>query len=123
MSGYWWVALGAAVGAPARYLLEQLFERFTFGGHAWGTLGVNASGTALLGVLAGLQTHGHLSPTLYVLVGTGLCGAYTTYSTFAVTTVRLVRLHRWRGALTYTVLGLASGLAAAGVGLALGLAL
>ena len=74
------VALGAAVGAPARLLAAHVLDRRT----PWGTLTVNLLGSALLGWLVGHGVHGRP----LALVGTGFCGAFTTYSSFAVQTVQ-----------------------------------
>ncbi len=71
-----WVAAGAAVGAPLRYLAGILLD----GRWPWGTLAVNLAGSLILGWLVGLDLRG--APL--ALLGTGFCGALTTYSTFAV---------------------------------------
>jgi fluoride exporter len=74
------VALGAAVGAPLRYLTGRALDaRFP-----WGTLTVNLLGSALLGALVGAAVDGHA----LALLGTGFCGGLTTYSTFAVQSVQ-----------------------------------
>lgn len=73
------VALGAAVGAPLRLLAGHHLDRRTH----WGTLTVNLLGSALLGWLVGHGVDGR--PLL--LVGTGFCGAFTTYSAVAVQSV------------------------------------
>jgi CrcB protein len=82
------VALGACVGAPLRLLVSRLVadER--------GTLVVNVVGSLLLGLFAGLSTN------WYALLGIGFCGAFTTYSTFAVEAVTL----RPRSDLRYVVM-------------------
>ena len=73
------VALGAAVGAPLRYLIGQWAHGRLGGGFPWGTLAANVTGSFLLGFLIARQT----SPIFIALVGTGFCGALTTYSTFS----------------------------------------
>ena len=74
------VALGAAVGAPLRYLAGHWLDRRLH----WGTLLVNLVGSAMLGALVGAAVEGHW----LALLGTGFCGGLTTYSAFAVQTVR-----------------------------------
>jgi CrcB protein len=75
------VSLGAAVGAPARLAVAQRL------GGLRATLLVNVLGSAVLGLLV------HPSPSTAALVGTGFCGAFTTYSTFAV---EAVQSRSWR---------------------------
>jgi CrcB protein len=81
------VVVGAAVGAPLRYLVDQLVRTRYGGPFPWGTLIVNVAGSALLGGLAGAGTA--LPQPLAVLLGTGFCGALTTYSTFGYEVLRL----------------------------------
>jgi CrcB protein len=88
------VGAGAAVGAPARYLVNRathdVFVSRRQLGFPIGTLAANLAGSALLGwVLAAAQT-GSLSRSAVALLGTGFCGAFTTYSTFAWETDSLV---------------------------------
>jgi CrcB protein len=74
------VALGAAVGAPLRYLAGHVLDRRVH----WGTLLVNLVGSALLGALAGAAVEGRW----LALLGTGFCGGLTTYSALAVQSVQ-----------------------------------
>lgn len=115
------VAVGAAVGAPARYTTDVLITRWTGGRLPLGTLAVNVVGCFLLGLLTGLGLHHGLSPRWRALAGTGFCGALTTYSAFSQESVGLLRGGRpWAAAITLlgsTALGIAA--AAAGLGLAL----
>ena len=71
-----YVALGAAVGAPLRYLTGHLLD----GALPWGTILVNWVGSLLLGVFTGLGLGGDS----IALLGTGFCGGLTTYSSFMV---------------------------------------
>ncbi|HEY4020522.1 MAG TPA: fluoride efflux transporter CrcB [Pseudonocardiaceae bacterium] len=81
------VFVGAVVGAPLRYLADRSVQAKHDSLFPWGTLAVNVSGSLVLGVLAGFGT-GLPSPLL-ALLGTGFCGALTTYSTFSFETMRL----------------------------------
>ena len=84
------VLLGGAVGAPARYLVDLYVQRRHDSVFPWGTFVVNVAGSLLLGLVAG-AVHAAGGPAwLLTLVGTGLCGALTTFSTFGFETVRLV---------------------------------
>lgn len=81
------VAVGGAVGANLRYLIDRWMQRRHDSVFPFGTLGANVLGSFVLGILTGLVV---LTPGyLQTLVGTGLCGALTTFSTFGYETVRL----------------------------------
>ena len=116
MSDVWLVALGAAVGAPARYLLDQRISRGRLTSFPVGTFAVNLLGSLLLGVLLGAHDGGGVGPDLLVLLGAGFCGAFTTYSAFAVEVVALGRARLTRLALAYAVLSPAAALAGAALG-------
>ena len=107
------VALGAAVGAPLRLLAGHHLDRAhpTHTNH-WGTLAVNLLGSALLGWLVG---HG-VDERPLMLVGTGFCGAFTTYS---AVTVQSVNRGGWSG-LAYAVGTVAGCLGVAWLGYRLG---
>ena len=81
------VALGAAIGAPLRYLTDRAIQARQGTTFPWGTFTVNVAGSLLLGYLVGLP----VAPWMAALLGTGFCGALTTYSTFSYETLRLVR--------------------------------
>ncbi len=101
------VALGAAVGAPARYLVDVALRRYAGPAFPWGTLVVNVLGSFALGLLAGS------GPLVTALFGTGFCGAFTTYSAFALETRHLPRRRAALNLAAHLGLGLAA--AAAGV--------
>lgn len=84
------VVVGAMVGAPLRYLTDLFVQRRHDSVFPWGTLIVNGTGSLLLGAAAGLVAAGGAPSWLLSLIGTGLCGALTTFSTFGYETVRLV---------------------------------
>ena len=102
------VALGAAVGAPARLLAGRMLDRTTH----WGTLLVNLLGSAFLGWLV---AHG-IGERPLALLGTGFCGAFTTYSAVAV---QSVNRGGWKG-LGYAVGTVLGCLLAAWAGYRLG---
>jgi CrcB protein len=85
------VILGGAVGAPLRYLTDLLVQSKHDSVFPWGTLAVNVVGSAVLGGVLAAASVGHLSSDLVALLGTGLCGALTTFSTFGFETVRLLQ--------------------------------
>ena len=109
------LALGAAAGAPARYLTDRLVRTRHDSRFPWGTLIVNVTGSALLGFLAALP--GHAAPP--VLTGSAFCGAFTTYSTFGYETVRLVERRAYRLAAINVTASVVVSLAAAFAGYAI----
>jgi CrcB protein len=115
-----WLGLlaGGAVGAPSRYLLDGYVQNRTGGAYPWGTFTVNASGSLLLGVLMGLALEHGLSPTTELVLGTGFCGAFTTFSTFAFDTVRLAEEGAGNEALRNIATNVIVGTVLAGIGLA-----
>lgn len=82
------VIAGAAVGAPLRYLTDRFIQARHDTTFPWGTFTANVLGSLILGVLTGVVSAG--DERLHLLIGTGLCGALTTYSTFSYETLQLV---------------------------------
>jgi CrcB protein len=115
------VVVGAALGAPARYVGDVLVTVRTDGSFPYGTLLVNAVGSFVLGLVTGLALHHGLSSSWQALVGTGFCGALTTYSTFSVETAGLLRDGRPVAAAANLLGSAALGLVAAAAGLGLAL--
>ena len=116
------VALGGAVGAPLRYVTDLVVSSLHDSVFPWGTWVVNVVGSLVLGLLAGFVTDG--APAwLATLVGTGLCGALTTFSSFSYEAVRLAEDGALGAAALNVVGSLAAGLVACGAGFALGTAL
>ncbi len=109
--------IAGAVGAPARYLVDGFVQYRTPGVFPFGTLVVNVSGSFFLGIITGLALYHGLSPLPHAAVGTGFCGAYTTFSTFSYETVRLIEEGSVRPALANVAISVVVGLAAAGLGL------
>ena len=113
------VALGAAVGAPCRYLIDRAVQaRVSARGvrYPLGTLLINLSGSFVLGVLLGLASGHGLSNEVLAALGTGWCGAYTTYSTFGYETMQLAHGgYGWRAA-GYVLTSVLGGLALAALG-------
>ncbi len=82
------VIAGGIVGAPLRYLTDRAVAARLDPVFPWGTLAVNVVASLLLGVLTGAATV--LPGWVFPLLGTGLAGALSTYSTFGYETVRLL---------------------------------
>ena len=115
------VALGAGVGAPARYLLDRGVQALHRTRFPWGTVLVNVLASLVLGLLTGAgKTAG---TNLALLAGVGFCGALSTYSAFSYETLRLAGTSaRWQ-AVANVALTLVAGLGAGALGWWLALSL
>ncbi|HEY2333270.1 MAG TPA: fluoride efflux transporter CrcB [Acidimicrobiales bacterium] len=111
------VALAGVIGAPARFMLDGWLQRRARTTVPVGTLAVNVSGAFVLGLVLGLLDAGYVSTRVATIVGTGILGAFTTFSTFSFESVRLVEEAAWRPLATYLLTMILGGLVAAGLGL------
>ncbi|MEU3342613.1 fluoride efflux transporter CrcB [Streptomyces sp. NPDC002144] len=117
------VVAGAVIGAPLRYLTDRAVQSRHDSVFPWGTFLVNVSGCLILGLLTGAVAEGAAGSHLQLLLGTGLCGALTTYSTFSYETLRLSETGAGLYAAANVVGSVAAGLGAAFVGVTLARAL
>jgi CrcB protein len=113
-----WVALGAAVGAPLRYLTDRAVRSVHLTPFPWGTITVNVAGSFVLGLVVASRPGAATTAAL----GTGFCGALTTYSTFGYETVALAERGSVRLAVANVAVSVTAGLAAATLGFLVGLA-
>ncbi|MGI5501938.1 fluoride efflux transporter CrcB [Lentzea sp. CA-135723] len=105
------VFLGAALGAPCRYLLDGLAQSRHSRDFPFGTLTVNVVGCLLIGFVIGTSW--------MPLLGIGFCGGLTTYSTFSYETVKLLEAEKYRSAFLNALVSVVLGVAAAALGLVL----
>lgn len=80
--------VAGAVGAVARYLVDDVARRRWPGAFPGPTFAINLTGCLIIGFVAGLVMFAGASHDWLVVLGTGLCGGYTTFSTAAVETIR-----------------------------------
>jgi len=119
-----WISLGGALGTAARYLLSVGLLRALGPAFPYGTLAVNVIGSFLLGVI--LQGSGDaalFSPTARVVLGTGVMGGFTTYSTFNHETLQYLQAGAWVMAGLNVAVTLIVCLAAGALGVAVARAL
>jgi CrcB protein len=114
------VALGGVIGAPARYLADRAVQRMHRSLFPFGTMLVNVFAGFVLGLVVGSAARGGASPHLLALIGTGFCGALSTYSTFSWETLRLAEEGHGGLAAANAFGSVALGLLAAVAGVVLG---
>ncbi|WP_281451459.1 fluoride efflux transporter CrcB [Paenarthrobacter nitroguajacolicus] len=112
------LGLAGGTGAAARFMVDGLIRARLKTALPWGTILINVSGSLLLGFLAGLMMRGQAPESLYLVLGTGFLGGYTTFSTASLETIRLIQSGRTGLALVNGVGSMAASVlaAAAGVG-------
>jgi CrcB protein len=104
-----WVALGGAVGSVLRFWLGELFAAWGVADFPWATLLANVSGSFAIGLIAALTgPDGRLlvAPDLRLFLMIGLCGGYTTFSSFSLQTLTLAQAGDWSRAAANVVLSL-----------------
>lgn len=95
---YFWVALGGALGSVARFWVANVSDARWGNTFPWGTLIANVSGSLLIGILAGCSGPNggwFASDTARKLLMIGVCGGYTTFSSFSLQTLHLVQQGQW----------------------------
>ena len=118
MSTYLWIALGGALGSMARYATGIYVGRWLGTGFPWSTLLINILGSFLIGAFAesfALQWDTSQSTRAFLIIG--ICGGYTTFSTFSLDIVTLLNRGEAALALTYVLASVVIGLAGLYAGL------
>lgn len=114
------VVLGAAVGAPLRYLTDRFVQARHESWFPFGTLTVNLLASLVLGFVTALASSGDPGRPVVTLVATGFCGALSTYSTYAFETLRELESRRWRVAVANVAISVLIGVGAAALGWLIG---
>ena len=104
MTNVFLVALGGSIGAVLRYLLSIFMIQVFGSSFPFGTLLVNLLGSFLMGVVYALGQLSHISPEIKALIGIGLLGALTTFSTFSNETLLLLQEGLWHKAILNVLL-------------------
>lgn len=126
MLTYFWIMFGGALGSGARFWASGLVAERYGAVFPLGTLFVNVTGSFLIGVVAALADPGGpllVSPRLRQFVMIGVCGGYTTFSSFSLQTLELAQAGDWLRAGANSVLSLVCCLVAVWLGRILGLVL
>ena len=115
------IMVAGALGAWLRYALDGVISQRTSAAFPWGTFVINISGSLVLGILFTLLTERMtVEPWLRSTLTMGFLGAYTTFSTLTLETVRMIEDRVYLLALANSAGSMAAGLAAVSVGIALG---
>ena len=119
MNGFFLVALGGAIGACMRYGVGLAFTAHGGVSGAWATLCVNVVGSFVLGALLGWFANRELAleNTLWLFVGVGMMGAFTTFSAFSRDTIDMFMTGETVKGLLFVALNLTGALAAFAIGL------
>lgn len=105
-----YVMIGGAIGALMRYGVSRLCAGVTFLTMPIGTLFVNLAGCFLLGLLTGLAEHQNTLPRgLMIMFSVGVCGAFTTFSTFSAESIKMTENGQMLTALLYVTVSIVFG--------------
>ena len=116
---YLWIAIGGALGSVARYGCTGVVMRLTGGLFPYGTLVVNVTGAIVIGFFAAMslpEGRIFLPAPARLFVMTGVCGGYTTFSTFSLETLNLIRDGEWISAFANIMLSVMLSLLAVWLG-------
>ncbi len=118
MGNYFWVALGGALGSMARYALGSATVAISMT-VPWGTIIINILGSFVIGWFATLSSHDSrlaISQEARLFVMVGICGGFTTFSSFSLQNFALIRSEQWLPAIANIVVSVIACLAAVALG-------
>lgn len=113
------MGVGGATGSMARYAISVFAGKYLTSAFPWGTFAVNVVGGFLIGIFFGLASRGNswFETTGLLLLGTGFCGGFTTFSTFALENVSLLQKGEFTTITAYGLLSIVAGLALCRLGI------
>lgn len=123
---YVWIAIGSALGGMARYACSRAVALRYGETFPWGTLSVNIIGALAIGFIAALsapESRVMISPSARQFLMIGLCGGFTTFSSFNLQTLELVRNRDFAEAFGNVLLSVTATMAAVAIGYLAGAAL
>ncbi len=114
MNNFLLLAIGAILGASLRYAitLYATAKKWT----PYSTVGINVTGSFILGMITKLGVLNALNPSMVLLLGSGFCGSYTTFSTFTVDVVKSIESNNYEQAMMVVLLSNILGIVAAFAG-------
>jgi len=124
VKSYFWVAVGSMVGGMSRFWVSRVVAERVGETFPWGTILINISGSFLIGVFYALtQPDGRFNTSRSFVVQfcmIGICGGYTTFSSFSLQTLNLLRDKQWLWAGGNVALSVVACMAAVWLGFILG---
>ncbi len=111
------VGLGGAIGSVLRYLFGIWLSKYGSNDFPWSTFTINIIGSFVMGLLLGYFSQNNSQPELKLLLVTGLCGGFTTFSAFTAENINLMQSAQWGLAFMYIISSIVFGLAAVFIGL------
>lgn len=123
MLAYLWVAIGGAIGTVGRFWLSGFIDSRFGASFPFGTLVINVSGSFLIGIFAAFadpDSRIMVPPTVRQFLMIGICGGYTTFSSFSLQTLRLMQDREWLYASANILLSVTLCLIAVWLGYVLG---
>jgi CrcB protein len=112
------VGIGGAFGSIARFLTGYYVNKFIVSPFPYGTFTANLLGCFVIGLVFGMvQRFEWFTPELRLLLATGFCGGYTTFSTFAYENLNLLQTQQYSTFALYTLISLSAGIIAVAAGL------
>jgi CrcB protein len=119
MNAYLWVGLGGFLGAVARYAIAVGLQPVASGRFPWATFSVNCVGCLLIGILAGVFARTPVTESIRLFLITGVLGGFTTFSSFGLESIALLRRGDFGLAMLYILGSVVVGIAAVWLGLRL----
>lgn len=110
------IGLGGGIGSICRYVITLAIGKWIDASFPWGTFVINILGSFLIGLFLGMFDKSIFNDTSKLLLITGFCGGFTTFSTFSSENVNLLLAGQWLTALTYSALSVVLGIAAVWLG-------
>ena len=111
------VGIGSFVGGSLRYIISLIMKDLCKQGFPWGTLAVNLVGCFLIGLLFALfARYSSTSHPWCLFLTTGLCGGFTTFSTFANESLQMLQNGQWGGFLAYVAISVVAGISLTALG-------
>ncbi|MGX1023768.1 fluoride efflux transporter CrcB [Flavobacterium sp. CS20] len=115
LSNILWVFLGGGIGSVLRFVVTKTFSQI-FANLYWGTLSVNLVGSLLIGLLIGFEIKSILHQPILLLLATGFCGGFTTFSAFSLESLNLIKSGQYLYATSYILISIILGIIAVGLG-------